>query len=187
MIKKVLFSPFIFISSLAQRALSVIGAVLFAQFPAFLVHYIQRLGGHVGELSRIIGAYKKAAGSTGKTLEEYISRHLSSSDPTFVETGKIMSKNLERYEDLNLALSAIKKGEIWEKPMEFLKNFDAEIFKATLKDYVLSINLSTEAIIYAFIGIVVTMAAISLIKVFFSLIFRKTLGGKKHGKGDFLQ
>ncbi len=185
MIKKVLLFPFLLISSLAQRVLAVMGAVIFAQFPAFLTCYLQRLGGHVSELAIIIEKYRIAAQKTGKSIEEYINLHLSSSIPDFVETGKIMSSNVERYDHLNQALLAIQKSDIWFRPMEFLKHFNRELFSETCKDYVLSINLSMEAMIYALMGIVLTMIILALLKTFFLFLFKKIFG-KKHEKAGEL-
>ncbi len=178
MMRQILLSPFIFISSLTQRLLAAAGAVIFAQFPSFLVQYIQRLGGHVDELSRIIKEYTAAAQKNNRTLEEYINLHTSSSVTDFAETGKIMSKNVERLNDLSTSLDSLRSSDILSKPFHFLKDLDMDMARSTAHDYVLSINITMESLLYAIIGITAVMIILSFIKFILKLFYRKIFSKK---------
>jgi len=164
MIRSILLSPVLFIYSLFERMAAVAGALILAQFPSFVSHYIQRLGGHVDELSRLVKEYTVAAQRNSKTLDEYIKLHISSSINDFAETGKIMSHNVERFNDLSMSLNSIKDSDILGKPVAFIKNFDSGIFKATLNDYTLAINLTIESLFYAVMGILAVMIILSFLK-----------------------
>ena len=79
-------APFSFLESLLDRIISVAGALIFAQMPAFIVQYQQRLGGHVDELKHLIGKYKSYAASNNRSLDEYINIHLQSTVKEFAST-----------------------------------------------------------------------------------------------------
>lgn len=179
--KKILLAPFIFLLTLIERIITVLAAVIFAQFPSFLQNYIQRLGGHVDELNRIVNEYTQAALKNSRTLEEYIKIHVNSSVSDFASTGKIMSDNVLRHKDLSDALSSISNSEIYMQALIFIKKVDKEIFKSTLNNYNLSIGLNIESLIYATVGIITSMIILGLIKTIIKRIFKK----KATNHGDF--
>ena len=78
MLKKILIAPVIFIEHILDRVIAAAGAITFMQIPAFIVQYIQRLGGHIDELKILIGKYKAAAADNGRTLDEYVQLHIQS-------------------------------------------------------------------------------------------------------------
>jgi hypothetical protein len=101
MLKKILIAPLIFIEHITDRAIAAAGAIIFMQIPAFIIQYIQRLGGHVDELKLLIGKYRTAAADNGRSLDEYIQLHLQSGVKEFAASGKLMSENIERFNFLS--------------------------------------------------------------------------------------
>ncbi len=176
MIKKIILSPLVFLESLADRILTIAGALTFAQFPAFIVQYQQRLGGHVDELTSIVKAYKTAAAGSGKTLEQYISVHIQSSAADFSSTGKIMAASVERYNDLSQTLTGIKEAEGFMKFTAFIKNYDMAIFKETASDFVPALNFSIDTLYYSIAGIVFIMISYFLLKKFLKILFNRISG-----------
>lgn len=177
-IKKIASAPFRFILFLFDRALAAAGAVIFAQFPSFIVQYQQRLGGHVDELSGIISRYREAASASSKTLDEYISIHLKSEISDFVSSGKIMSENLSRYNELNDSLMTLTNSDGLMKLLNFLKTVNYDIFNKTLDNFTPGISFNLDTLIYSAAGIIFIMALYYMVKKLF-LIAIESVTGKK--------
>jgi hypothetical protein len=161
--------PAKFFESLLDRVIAAAGAIIFIQIPSFLVQYQQRLGGHVDELSSLIRKYRVAAAQNGRTLEEYIGLHLQSEVKEFVSTGRIMTENLERLTGLSEALKSISESGGILKFFSFLKNFDIEIFRSALKNFVPGLTFSLDSLLYGAAGIIFFMTIYFVIKK--SLLF----------------
>jgi DUF2937 family protein len=172
-IKKILLAPFAIIDNFVDRIISLIGAVIFAQFPNFLIHYLQRLGGHIDELAKITAKYKIAAKISGKSVEEYIKFHLNSGMTEFMSSGKIMQDNITRYNELKSSLSELKSSIGFEKIFIFLKEIDMEIFKATIKNYILGFSFTLETGLYALTGLIISMSLYYILKKLITIPFRK--------------
>lgn len=172
-IKKLLLSPFILLDRILDRVIAVLGAVIFAQFPQFISQYIQRMGGHVDELTRIISQYKKAAEVSGKTLESYIQFHLTATIPDYVNSGKIMEANVERYNDLKSALNDLVSSTGYTKFFIFVKEIDSNIFKAAMDNFSPGIPTSIEGAVYAGCGLIMGWLLYAGIKKLIQLPFKK--------------
>lgn len=169
-------APFSFIESLLDRIISVAGAIVFAQMPAFIVQYQQRLGGHVDELKHLISKYRSYAASNNRTLDEYINIHLQSTVKEFASTGQLMNENLARFNELSSALKEIADSTGLLKLFMFFKNFDVEIYRGTMKNFVPGITFSTDAILYGLTGVIIFMSIYWLIRKTVILIIRKAKG-----------
>jgi hypothetical protein len=171
-----LMKPF---DALASRIFAVVGAVTLSQFPNFVQAYLQRLGGHLDELKRVIAQYDKAAVSTGKTLKEYISIHMSSNSPEIVKTGQIMNDQLTRVDHLGKSLDVINNAGPFSKFISFCANADFEIARATLKNYTPGLSLNAESILYGLLGMVFGMIIYFILKAPIKGIFDKSLDREK--------
>jgi hypothetical protein len=65
----------------------VIGAFVASQIPEFIQQYTQRLAGHVNELYRLLNQMRQVASYSNKTLDQYIQKFITSSDPDFARQG----------------------------------------------------------------------------------------------------
>lgn len=178
MLKKIVLSPLFFMESLADRAVAACGAIVFMQIPAFIVQYIQRLGGHVDELKLLIGKYKAAAADNGRTLEEYVQLHIQSGVKEFASTGKLMSENIERLNFLSDAHQQISGAAGIKKFFIFIQKSDMDIIKGTYTDFVPGISLSLDSIIYAAAGIALFMTLYFVIKKIVVFVFRRFVPGQ---------
>lgn len=168
--------PIRFIDRMSDRIFSIAGALVFSQFPQFVAQYIQRLGGHVDELKSIIYRYQSAASENGKSLEAFIQAHLGSGVTDFVNSGKIMKSNIDRFSYLSDSLSALASSTGLDRPFAFIKYFDMEIFRATLKSFTPGITVTAEGVAYAATGLLFGALVYYIIKKIFITIFGKTLG-----------
>lgn len=170
---RILRAPLKFLESLADRTISAAGALVFAQLPAFIVQYQQRLGGHVDELGRLIARYKSYASVNDRTLEEYINIHLQSNIKEVVSTGQLMTENLSRFNELSTSLKQITDSTGITKLFMFLKNLDLEIYRGTMKNFVPGITFSRDAVLYAIIGIIIFMTSYLFIRKIICIITRR--------------
>ena len=170
----IFFYPFKFLFYTLERVFTFIIAVSFIQFPQFSVQYLQRLGGHIDELSRIISRYRGIAVESGKTLENFINIHLKSGNPDFLKSGNLMLENVERLENLKNSYHQISLADDFEMPIVFIKNINFDIMKKTWLNYDPGLSFSLESFIYGIIGIIVSIIIISFFKFFvFKLMFKR--------------
>jgi hypothetical protein len=177
--RMILFSPLRIIDGLIDRIFAVSFAVIFAQMPQFIAQYLQRLGGHLDELSRIISQYRDGAKLSGKTLEQFIATHLNSGIPDFMGTGRMMEANLSRYDTLSQSLEAIRTASATVKPFVFIKNADFPIVKGTFLNFTPGVPVTIEGAVYAFCGLITGIIIYSAIK----WVIRTALS-KNGGVGD---
>ena len=173
MAAKFLLKPLNFLEAVIDRIVSVVGALVFIQIPAFIVQYQQRLGGHVDELNRLIQQYKSAAANNGRTVEEYIGVHLNSGVNEFISTGKLMTENMERFSSLSQALQNLSESSGINKLFVFLKGIDFDIFKGTYNDFVPGISFNLDSILYCIVGIIFSMLFYLLIKKSLQFLIKK--------------
>lgn len=141
------------LSGLLDRIFVVLGAFIFSQAPHFFQHYSQRLGGHVAELQRQIAAMQQAAERSGKSLQSYVQKFLSQSDVDLVSQGEIMQEIIVRHFDLSEAYTALVNASAFSRSFAFLRHFQLDIAKMTLRDFKLGLTFSMEGLIYALVGI----------------------------------
>lgn len=154
MLKKV----FSFFDRILDRIFSIIGAVAFSQIPEFIQQYIQRLGGHVDEAQYQVELIRKAAQSSGHTLDSYIELFIPHTDPSVVQQGQLIQRTIERARELAEALQAIKEASVFARPFVVFADIKYPIAKATLEDFQPALPLSLESLIYAFIGLFFALA-----------------------------
>lgn len=150
-----LLSP---IGNLIDRLCVVAGAFIGSQIPLFMQQYTQRLAGHVEELNRLLNQMRQVAFHSNKTLEQYIQKFISSSDPDFVHQGEFMQGILLRWEEFNHAFYQLSKSSLWDRPYVFLKEIQYDIAASTLASFQPGISLNLEGFCYAGIGIVLGWA-----------------------------
>ncbi len=177
--KRYLFYPFWALESLFDRALAIVGSITLAQFPQFYGQYLQRLGGHLDEARRIVTEYSETATSFNLSLQEYISIHLTASNPVLQSTGTIINNSMARLADLENSFQALDNGTLFNRWWLFLKNLDPAIFSQTCSQYTPGLPLTIESLIYALAGLLITWGIYqgikSLIKNLFYKLIRSTI------------
>jgi Protein of unknown function (DUF2937) len=138
-----------------DRVSAVIGAFIGSQIPEFMQQYTQRLAGHVDELQRLVNQMRQVASYSNKTLEQYIHKFISSTDPDFARQGEFMQGMLSRWEELKQTLVHLTYSSAWIRPYIFLKELQYDIAHSTFVSFHPGINLSMEGIFYAGAGIVI--------------------------------
>ena len=149
---------------LLDRIFAVIGAAVFVQAPLFMQQYTQQLIGRTEELRLQVDAMRRAAGISGKTLDQLLQKFADSGDADFVHQGDVMSGIVQRWYHLSEALTAMEDSSLWSRPLSFLYHLNTDVFKSTLAHFSFGLPISLEGGIYAFIGLMFGYLIFSLLK-----------------------
>lgn len=136
-----------------DRVFAVIGALILSQAPLFFQNYIQRLSGHVDELSFQIQAMQQIAEKNGKSLVEYIQKFVGHIDPDFAAQGELLQEMLKRHGELKQTLIGMQEASLFARPFYFAQHMQKEIVQATFKDFSFGLSWSLEGLVYALVGI----------------------------------
>ena len=144
--------------SLLGTILAAVAGVCFAQLPAFLQQYLQRLGGHVDEAR--LSLSQITAGAQVSTLDA----------PTL----QALTVSLEqRASALAAGEQAINGASASLRPLVFLREFDMDIAAATLRAFEPAVPLSITGLVYALVGIVAGWLFYELIKAPIGAVARR--------------
>lgn len=158
------------IISLISKAIIILTALAFSQFPAFENSYTQRLAGHVDELRYQIELIQEIAKQSGKTLDEFINKFIASSDEDFHRQGKLMHDEKERLIALESAIYSLSNASAFSRPFVFLIHGDPVIAKAAFKQFRFSLPLTLEGLGWAVIGAFAGYLIFTLLSKVFRLI-----------------
>ncbi|NLY89597.1 MAG: DUF2937 family protein [Firmicutes bacterium] len=151
--KKILLFPFRIMDGLADRIISIAGAVGLAQFPQFFAQYLQRLGGHLEEARLVITRYRAAAESLDLTLEEYLAQHLASGNEIFVSSGQVLTGVFQRLTELEEAFRALQQAGPFTRWWFFLLKADPLIIRETWRHFHPGLPTTVEGLIYGLAGL----------------------------------
>ena len=137
---------------LLDRALCVLGAVIFSQAPEFMQQYLQRLGGHLDEARRQLRQFRHAAEQSGLTLDRFITQTSANSDTAVAKLGGVMSDAVTRVDRLQSAQSALLDASLWTRPFVFLRHIASSIAHATWTIFKPAVPTTVEGLVYALCG-----------------------------------
>jgi hypothetical protein len=142
---------------LLDRALCVVGAVIFSQVPEFMQQYLQRLGGHLDEARRQLQQFQETAAQSGLTLDRLIGRTSANADPAVARLGEVMTAAVARVDTLESAQSALQHASLWTRPFVFLRHLDPAIAHATAAIFKPAVPTTIEGLVYALLGMLVLL------------------------------
>ncbi len=147
---------------LLDRALCVIGAVLFSQIPEFMQQYLQRLGGHLDEARRHLQQFQDTAAQSGLTLDRLIGQTGANADPAVARLGGVMTEAVNRVNTLEAAQAAMQHASLWSRPFVFVQHIDAAIARATWTIFKPAVPTTIEGLVYALVGMLILLAVFHL-------------------------
>jgi hypothetical protein len=150
------------VDGLLDRALCVIGAVIFSQVPEFMQQYLQRLGGHLDEARRQLQQFQQAAAQSGLTLDRLIGQTSANADPAVAKLGGVMTAAVARVDALQTAQSAIQHASLWDRPFVFMRYVDPSIAHATWTIFKPAVPTTLEGFVYALAGMLVLIGTYHL-------------------------
>lgn len=147
---------------LLDRALCVLGTVLFSQIPEFMQQYLQRLGGHLDEARRQLRHFQLAAEQSGLTLDRLIGQTSANADPAVAKLGGVMTEAMHRVDALAAAQAAMQQASLWSRPFVFLQHVDPPIARATWAIFKPAVPTTAEGLVYALGGMLILLTVYHL-------------------------
>lgn len=139
--------------TILDRIFAVTGALVCMQVPQFIQQYTDVMAGALSEATRQVETIRSTASQLGKSVEEFILKHLQSSDPDFQASGRIYDAQFERFHWLREAHTALSEASTWNKPFVFFSHLDSRLLQAV--DFQPGLPLSIEGLIYGIAGIII--------------------------------
>lgn len=154
------------LSKLINGIVSVLGAALASQFPAFYQQYQQRLGGSLDQAKVAVGRVEDVAQSLGMTVDKMVEQFMLSRDVAYQSLGAINIQALEDFERLENASAALSEAVGADKFFKFMAHFDPVVAEGAWGTFEPAVPLTTEALIYAGIGMLSGILFLASIEFF---------------------
>lgn len=143
------------IAGIFDKILALAGALVLSQGPVFMQAYTHQLSGHVAELQWQMDAMQRVAAQSGKSLNQFVEKFLTSQDKDFALQGQLMWDTMERWHNYSEGLFALQNATVWTRPFVFIRHFEWNIVQSTYESYDIGLTLNIEGIVYALIGMLI--------------------------------
>lgn len=136
---------------LTYSLFAAVGAAGFSQFPEYLAHYLQRLGGRIDQARVRVEEIKEDAAEKGMSVPDYIAS-FTASDPHSLE-GERMRESFFHLADMEAAYQALSAATTLQRPLVFADHFDSDLVAATVGDFAPAVPLTPEGFVYGGVGV----------------------------------
>jgi len=131
------------LDSLGGAVVAAVGGGGASQWREFLQQYLQRLGGHIDEARRNVDHLAELHAIAEGGQKQVVQGMLDSSQ--------------ERVDSLTGAMQAITTADPWVQPVTFARHMDPLIARATLDLFQPALPLDTVSLVWAGIGMVLSL------------------------------
>ena len=138
---------------LLDRSLVVVLALGAAQFPVFYGQYADTLAGAHSEAQARYQELQRKAAELQLSVDQFIERHETNSDPVFRASGEIHRSTVTRYRRLDAALNRVRGAAPWEKAVVLAQVYDPQI--AGAMKFEPGLPLTIEGLAYGFAGLLI--------------------------------
>lgn len=137
------------IGGLLDRAVLLVGTMLGACVPGFVVQYRQRVGGRLDQVEQDLAPFREIARQQhGGSLDALIQHHLQSSDATFHAEGRAIQAMVDAEASLRSMMEALQ-GSVLHQLGWLIPHYDRGILRSTWQSYVPAVNLEASSIVVA--------------------------------------
>jgi hypothetical protein len=137
-------------------------ALTFSQAPEFMQQYVQRLGGAIDELTRIVQHFDDDARSSGFDRAGALRLMQGNSERLVRDQGARMEDNISRLARLRAQQDALREGGSLLRFVEFAANVDGPLARKALQDYKPALPLTVAGAISAIGGFFVSFYVLLL-------------------------
>lgn len=128
----------------------LVGAVTMSQFPEFSQQYLQRLGGAVDELTRVVDDFDTSSAKAGMTQAQALE---SLTDGTFQQARRAdMTATIARHARLSADLLALRDATMLERVIQPQRFTDPDIVTAAWADFKPAVPVTVDGVGFAAIG-----------------------------------
>lgn len=149
------------IGRLANAVFGGAGALAAGQAPAFYTQYLQRLGGRLDQAIAAVERVRADAAARGEGLDDYIALSLADTSTRAQEAGQRALEAVQTRDALREAYAALSAARPFERPQVFAEHFDRGIAEAALGDFVPTLPVSSEGLVYAAVGLLLGLAVLA--------------------------
>lgn len=147
------------------------GAVSMSQFPEFSQQYLQRLGGAVDELSRVVDDFDRSALAVDKTRAEALA---SLTGSEFLERRRAdMTATFDRFDRLSEDFLALENAGLVERAIQPLRFSDNDVARRAFEDFRPAVPVTSIGIGFAAAGFLIGALVIWSFCAFLRLGFRR--------------
>ena len=155
----------------ATLAAGLAGGAGLSQFPEYSQQYMQRLGGAVDELERVVADFDASAAASGLTRDAALAE-LQGTD--FLERRRAdMTRTIERAETLAEDLALLETAGPFTRAYYAARFTDGEVARAALDVYRPAVPVTFEGAIFAVAGFLLGSAALGGLLAILRGLFRR--------------
>lgn len=162
------------------------GAGSLSQFPEFSQQYLQRLGGHVDELSRDLKQLDAMALDLRMGREDRLEQ--MENTPSFAVEATYWRNKIARHARLSGNLRVLQNATPMARLTMPLRFADKDIARAVWEDFTPAVPITTAGAVSASMGFFVGWGALAMLLAFVAAPFRsfrrKTKKGQPYGRRD---
>ncbi|MFK7763044.1 MAG: DUF2937 family protein [Roseobacter sp.] len=141
-------------------ALGLCGALVAAQFPAYSQQYLQRLGGAVAALDKVVADFDHSAAAQGMTRSAALAQMRGTA---FVDARRLdMQRTFARHTRLRADLALLEGHGPFMRAYFAARLTDREIATGAFAAFRPALPLSFAGALFAFFGFLVTVAAVNM-------------------------
>lgn len=129
--------------------ISLVSALLLSQAPELMQQYIQRLGGAVDELTRIVQHFDEDSARSGYDRSGALGLMARNPERLIRDQAIRMQDNMDRLGRLRKQQEDFKDGAGFAS---FLMSYDPELFAATRKAFKMALPLTADGLLFALLG-----------------------------------
>ncbi|MCS6984663.1 MAG: DUF2937 family protein [Leptospiraceae bacterium] len=162
---------YLFLKGVIEHLMVVAMTLLFWQFPQLYQQYLDALTGAHYEARKALSLLEESARERGKSLRDYIEKHLKSQDNDFRTSGKNMEKALQRESFYRSALDKLKRAPFYLWWWYFIIYVEFGLLREI--SFQPGIPLSTAGLFYAAFGMLTGMGISYLVFGIWGSFFTK--------------
>ena len=147
-----------FISTIA-----LLCALVFWQVPEFVQQYVQRLGGAIAELERVVGHFDEDSRRSGYDRSAALKLMISNPERLIRDQAVRMRENIARLNRLRQHQEALKDGGALSRLGAFARNFDPPLVGQTFDNYKPALSMTIEGFLFAIAGFLISYLAILVV------------------------
>lgn len=148
------------------------GAAGLSQYPEFSQQYAQRLGGAVDELHQFVADFDADAAKVGASRSDALAQ-LVQGGAIGAARAETMEHTITRYERLKTAHAHLQNAGPFTRAYKASHVNDPEIVKAAWDDFKPAVPLNFEGLIFAGVGFLSGLLALSLVFGALRMLFRR--------------
>jgi len=127
-----------------------VSGVAASQAQAFMIQYVQRLGGHLDEAKAQLNSVQH--GLRYQLMSETVRKELE-------------NEARNRVADLQNAYTAITEANVFTKPFALLRHAESTMLNGTWRDFVPALSASTDSIVYIVMAMILGFVVYEAVKL----------------------